>query len=47
MLSIKQHVRDKVLQWIVVTITMIFMCYKFFQMVNHTSITVLKKFLPV
>jgi hypothetical protein len=47
MALIKQHIRDKVLQWIVITITMLFMCYKCLQMVNHTSLTGLKKLLPI
>jgi len=47
MTFIKQHIRDKVLQWIVITIMMLFMCYKFSQMVNHTSFTALKKLLPI
>jgi len=47
MAIIKQHIRDKMLQWIIITITMLFMCYKCLQMGNHTSFTALKKFLPI
>ena len=47
MAIIKQHIRDKVLQWIVITITMLFMCYKCLQMVNHTSFIALRNLLPI